>query len=276
MTSRWRRDSGVERPVEVDTLRVGPGRGRAATLVAASVVDPPQTTPGVDREVAGDPHDPRLGVAADLAPAHEGAGEGLLGDVFGLAAASEELVRDPVGARVEVLERLFEREVDRDRRDRRASDSSTASTVDRDRVDRRGVAQPPVSLPTGRIRPSGRKVDTPSKISRDVGDRLRHVRCIEPSGRGRSIGGGRRPVRGRGRGAARAPGAARGPAAAPHARRGRRPGAPARPGPAAAGADRGRPAVVGGPLGPARHRQDHHRPARRRRDRARRSSRCRR
>ena len=119
MTSRWRRDSAVERPVEVDPLPVGTGAVAPRLLGVGVGLDPLPATPAVDRQVAGHPHDPRLGVAADLPPADERTRQGLLGDVLGLAAPSEELVGHAVGPHVEVLECLLEHEVDGDRRDGR-------------------------------------------------------------------------------------------------------------------------------------------------------------
>ena len=71
--------------------------GRAWPRRVVGRVVAPGAPPAVDRDVAGDPHDPRLGVAAHLAPVHEGTGEGLLRHVLRLTATAEELEAHAVG-----------------------------------------------------------------------------------------------------------------------------------------------------------------------------------
>ena len=101
--------------MEIEALRVRPGGGRSGRGRGVDrSADPAAATPGVDRAVPRDAYDPRLGVAPYSPPAHEAPGECLLGDVFGFAASTEKLVRDSVRTRVQVVELLFEPEVDRD------------------------------------------------------------------------------------------------------------------------------------------------------------------
>ena len=95
--------------VKIDSLGVGPGVGAVVPGVEGG--ETPSLAPAPDRQVPGDPDDPRLGVAADLPPPGERAGERLLGDVLGLGANPEQLVADGIRATEEVVERLLEGEI---------------------------------------------------------------------------------------------------------------------------------------------------------------------
>ena len=141
ITSRWRRERPSSARWRSTRWPVGTGRGHGAAFGVGVGVDPLPAAPGVDGEVPGDPHDPGLGVAPDLAPAHERARQSLLGDVLGLAAASEQLVRHPVAREVEVLEGLLEHEVD---------GGGVEGRGDRNRPPARPPARPP-TRPSCRI-----------------------------------------------------------------------------------------------------------------------------